>query len=88
MTNAESDDDWIECTPETMPETTDEVLTTYIVNGNNNKRFVESATWYPDDVDGYWSSPWDEYRVPGTRVGVTAWMPLPKPYKPKKKENQ
>lgn len=70
---------WIPCAPETMPENTDEVFVTYTVNGKK-QRYVETATWYDGD-EGYWSSPWDEYRVPGTKVEVIAWMPLPKPYK-------
>ena len=65
---------------ERLPESSDEVLTTYIVNGNRRKRYVETATYYDGD-EGYWSSPWDEYRVAGTRVTVLAWMPLPEPYK-------
>ena len=65
---------------ERLPESSDEVLTTYIVNGNRRKRYVETATYYDGD-EGYWSSPWDEYRVVGTRVTVLAWMPLPEPYK-------
>lgn len=65
---------------ERLPESSDEVLTTYIVNGNRRKRYVETATYYAGD-EGYWSSPWDEYRVAGTRVTVLAWMPLPEPYK-------
>lgn len=65
---------------ERLPETTDEVLTTYIVNGNHKKRFIETATYYDGD-EGYWSSPWDEYRIIGTRIEVIAWMPLPEPYK-------
>ena len=69
---------WISCS-ERLPENSDEVLTTYIVNGNKNKRYAETATYYDDD--GYWSSPWDEYRVAGTRIDVIAWMPLPEPYK-------
>lgn len=68
-----------------LPETNDEVLTTYIVNGNKTKRFVEAAS-YCDDIDGegFWTSPWDEYTLPGTRQEVIAWMPMPKPYKPTK----
>lgn len=69
---------WIPCSKR-LPETTDEVLTTYIVNGNRKKKFVETATYYDGDK-GYWSSPWDEYRIAGTKVEVIAWMPLPKPY--------
>lgn len=68
---------WISCS-ERMPDDTEEVLTTYIVNGNPKKRYVETATYYGEDG---WSSPCDEYRVIGTRVDVIAWMPLPNPYK-------
>ena len=77
--------DWIECTPDTMPETNDEVLTTYIVNGNRKRCFVESASWFYDGEEGHWNSVWDEYRVPGTKKEVIAWMPMPKPYKPLEK---
>lgn len=70
---------WIPVT-ERLPETTDEVLTTYINNGNRKKRYVETATYYPDDGEGTWSSPWDEYRVVGTAVEVLAWRPLPEAY--------
>lgn len=73
-------DRWIPVT-ERLPEETDEVLTTYINNGNRKKRYVETATYYPDGGDGTWSSPWDEYRAAGTVVEVLAWRPLPKPYK-------
>lgn len=74
-----SEPHWIPVT-ERLPETDDEVLTTYIVNGNKNKRYVETSTYYDGD-EGYWSSLWDEYRVAGTRIEVLAWMPLPEPYK-------
>lgn len=52
--------DWIPVT-ERLPENNEEVLTTYIVNGNKNKRYTETATYYDDD-EGDWLSPWDEYR--------------------------
>lgn len=72
---------WIPC-EEGLPETNDEVLTTYIVNGNTKKRYVESASYFDDgEGEGHWSSVWDEYRVFGARVEVLAWMPFPKPYK-------
>ena len=73
--------EWVPCKPDTMPESNDEVLTTYIVNGNRKKRYVETARWYDDYEDGSWSSPFDEYRVKGTKVEYIAWKPLPEPYK-------
>ena len=69
---------WIPCS-ERLPETTDAVLTTYIVNGDRSRRYVEESSYYGSD--GSWSSPWDEYRIAGTRIEVIAWMPLPEPYK-------
>jgi len=71
---------WIPVT-ERLPETDDEVLTTYIVNGDKTKRYTETSSYYFDGFSGYWSSPWDEYRIAGTRIEVIAWMPLPEPYK-------
>ena len=71
---------WIPVEQE-LPETDDEVLTTYIVNGNRKKRYVETSRYYYDGFSGYWSSPWDEYRIAGTRIEVIAWMPLPEFYK-------
>lgn len=76
---------WIPCS-ERMPENNDEVLVTYTVNGKKH-RYVETATWYDGD-EGYWSSPWDEYRVPGTKTEVIAWMPLPTPYRPEGEEHE
>lgn len=69
---------WIPCS-ERLPETTDAVLTTYIVNGDRSRRYVEESSYYGNN--GSWSSPWDEYRVAGTSVDVIAWMPMPEPYK-------
>lgn len=67
---------------EALPETNDEVLVTYIVNGNRKKRYVEASSyWDADNDEGHWTSVWDEFRVPGTRTEVLAWMPFPKPYK-------
>ena len=70
---------------EAYPETPVEVLVTYIVNGNINARYVEAATWYGGE-DGFWVSAWDEYRIPGTKIEIVAWMPFPEPYKPKEDE--
>lgn len=72
--------DWTPLSKE-MPEPGDEVLTTYAVNGNHSKRFVETAVYYDDDDGGFWHSPWDEYRVPGTKIDVLAWKPLSEPYR-------
>lgn len=66
---------------ERLPETDNEVLTTYIVNGNKKKRYVETSRYYDNEEEGFWSSVWDEFRVSGTRIEVIAWMPLPEPPK-------
>ena len=60
-----------------LPVTNDEVLVTYIVNGNHKKRYVEVARCF----DGEWSSVNGEYRIPNTRIEILAWQELPKPYK-------
>ena len=83
--NAPTVNGWISV-KDGMPETNDEVLVTYIVNGNQKRRYVECASWFDNDEEGYWSSVWDEYRVKGTRTEVIAWMPMPKPYKPPKED--
>ena len=76
---------WIPC-EDRLPETTDAVLTTYIVNGDRRRRYVEESSYYVDD--GSWSSPWDEYRIAGTRIEVIAWMPLPEPYVGERKDDE
>jgi hypothetical protein len=68
---------WIPVT-ERLPETTDAVLTTYIVNGDRSRKYVEESSYYGNDES--WSSPWDEYRLAGTSIEVIAWMPLMKPW--------
>lgn len=74
--------EWIPCSPDTMPETNDEVLVTYYINGNKKKRFIEAASWWNDgEGEGHWSSAWDEYKVSGTKTTVVAWMSFPKPYR-------
>jgi len=69
---------WIPVT-ERLPETSDAVLTTYIVNGDRSGRYVEESSYYWTDES--WCSPWDEYRMPGTSIEVIAWMPMPAPWK-------
>lgn len=60
-----------------LPVTNDEVLVTYIVNGNTKKRYVETANCF----DGEWSSINDEYRIPTTKIEIIAWCEMPKPYR-------
>lgn len=62
---------------EYLPVTNDEVLVTYIVNGNTKKRYVETANCF----DGEWSSVNDEYRIPNTKIEIIAWCEMPKPYR-------
>ena len=76
--SALSEPHWIPVT-ERPPETTDAVLTTYIVNGDRSRRYVEESSYYWSDES--WCSPWDEYRDVGTSIDVIAWMPLPAPWK-------
>lgn len=66
-----------------LPVTEDEVLVTYIVNGNYKKRYVETANYF----NGEWSSIYDEYRILYTKIEILAWMPLPKPYEPRESED-
>ena len=66
---------WIPVT-ESLPKNDNEVLTTYIIDGNIKKRYVETGSYHQD----CWTSVWDEFMVMGTKKKVLAWMPLPKPY--------
>lgn len=66
---------WIPVT-ESLPKNDNEVLTTYIIDGNIKKRYVETGSYHQD----CWTSVWDEFMVMGTKKEVLAWMPLPKPW--------
>lgn len=71
---------WRLCKDE-LPETNDEVLTTYYYDDNVKKRFVETASHFEDDTDdGHWVSVWDEFKVGHHKQTVVAWAPMPKPY--------
>lgn len=72
----EQESRWIPVS-EYLPVTNDEVLVTYIVNGNTKKRYVETANCF----DGEWSSVNDEYRIPNTKIEIIAWCEMPKPYR-------
>ena len=73
--------EWISV-KEKLPETNDEVLTTYTYPGVPGKRYVETASYWDDgDGEGHWYSVWDEHRVKKAYPVVLAWMPMPKPYK-------
>lgn len=67
-----------------LPVTNDEVLVTYIVNGNHKKRYVETANCF----DGEWSSVNDEYRIPNTKIEIIAWCEMPKPYKAESEDKE
>jgi hypothetical protein len=74
--------DWISV-KDRLPETNDEVLTTYIYADKPGKRYVEAASYWDDgEGEGHWCSVWDEYRVGNARKTVIAWMTMPRPYKP------
>ena len=70
-----------------LPETNDEVLTTYLYDDKPNIRYVESAGYFDDgEGEGHWYSIWDEHTIGCVRKTRIAWMPMPKPYKPQKEE--
>lgn len=70
-----------------MPETNDEVLTTYLYDDKPKKRYVETASYFDDgEGEGHWHSVWDEFSIGPVRKTTIAWMPMPKPYKPSKEE--
>ena len=73
---------------ERLPETNDEMLVTYIVNGNHKKRYVETATYFDFGEEGEWNSVNAEYRIPGTKVEVIAWCELPEPYKTESEDKE
>lgn len=70
-----------------LPETNDEVLTTYLYDDKPNKRYVEAASYFDDgEGEGHWVSVWDEFSIGRVRKTTIAWMPMPKPYKPQKED--
>lgn len=71
-----------------LPETNDEVLTTYLYDDKPHKLYVETASYFDDgEGEGHWHSVWDEFSIGRVRKTTIAWMPMPKPYKPQKEEN-
>ena len=70
-----------------LPETNDEVLTTYLYDDKPNKRYIEAASYFDDgEGEGHWYSVWDEFSTRPVRKTTIAWMPMPKPYKPSKED--
>lgn len=83
---SESPNDWIPCTPETMPKEGERVLCTHLGGIDPNRQVIEHI--YEDgkfvlgwNIDMNLSSPTFGQRYMGK---VIAWMPLPKPYKEEK----
>lgn len=77
---------WIDV-KDRLPETNDEVLTTYLYDDKPNIRYVESASYFDDgEGEGHWHSIWDEFSIGHVRKKTIAWMPMPKPYKPSKEK--
>ncbi len=78
---------WISVKDKKLPETNDEVLTTYLYDDKPNIRYVESAGYFDDgEGEGHWHSIWDEHTIGCVRKTRIAWMPMPKPYKPPKED--
>lgn len=71
-----------------LPETNDEVLTTYLYDDKPHKLYVETASYFDDgEGEGHWHSVGDELIIGRVRKTTIAWMPMPKPYKPSKEDN-
>lgn len=80
-------DGWISV-KDRLPETNDEVLTTYLYDDKPNNRYVETASYFDDgDGEGHWYSVLDGFSIGLVRKTTIAWMPMPKPYKPPKEES-
>ena len=70
-----------------LPETNDEVLTTYLYDNEPGKHYVETASYFDDgEGEGHWHSVCDEFSIGRVRKTTIAWMPMPKPYKPPKED--
>lgn len=70
-----------------LPETNNEVLTTYLYDDEPSKRYIEPASYFDDgEGKGHWHSIGDECTIGCVRKTTIAWMPMPKPYKPSKEK--
>ena len=82
LPSAETERKWIPAS-ERLPEEDTEVLVTVHFDGTKDvppSNYVEIA----GQIDGYWVSDSDEYKVARSRHHVIAWKPLPEPWRGKK----
>lgn len=87
LPSAEPERKWIPVT-EALPEEDEEVLVTVRFDGLEKHENVWNEHIKPSNyveiasqIDSYWSSCSDEYKVARNRHHVIAWMPLPEPWR-------